>query len=125
MTMSYQQEFVLAGVAGRAAILNLTARPAEALRSFEQAREILEPLARDAPADLRRQEELSWLLASIAAAQNHLGRRADAFRLHEQVVGIREALVDFSRRGWIRLEGDSVLILDSEPLLRRARRRTA
>ena len=26
MTMSYQQEFVLAGVAGRAAILNLTAR---------------------------------------------------------------------------------------------------
>jgi CRP-like cAMP-binding protein len=34
----------------------------------------------------------------------------------------REALVDFSRRGWIRLEGDSVLILNSEPLMRRARR---
>jgi CRP/FNR family transcriptional regulator, cyclic AMP receptor protein len=38
---------------------------------------------------------------------------------------IREALVDFSHRGWIRLEGDTVLILDSEPLMRRARRRTA
>jgi len=38
---------------------------------------------------------------------------------------IREALVDFSHRGWIRLEGDTVLILDSEPLMRRARRRIA
>jgi CRP/FNR family transcriptional regulator, cyclic AMP receptor protein len=38
---------------------------------------------------------------------------------------IRDALLDFSRRGWIRLEGDSVLILDSEPLMRRARRQTA
>jgi CRP/FNR family transcriptional regulator, cyclic AMP receptor protein len=34
---------------------------------------------------------------------------------------ISEALADFSRRGWIRLEGDSVLILDSEPLMRRSR----
>jgi CRP/FNR family cyclic AMP-dependent transcriptional regulator len=34
---------------------------------------------------------------------------------------IREALADFSRRGWIRLEGETVLILDSERLTRRAR----
>jgi CRP/FNR family transcriptional regulator, cyclic AMP receptor protein len=34
---------------------------------------------------------------------------------------ISEALADFSRRGWVRLEGESVLILDSERLMRRAR----
>lgn len=34
---------------------------------------------------------------------------------------IHEALADFSRRGWIRLEAKSVRILDSESLMRRAR----
>jgi CRP-like cAMP-binding protein len=36
------------------------------------------------------------------------------------LVRVEKALTDFSRRGWIRLEGSSVLILDSEWLTRRA-----
>ena len=39
------------------------------------------------------------------------------------LVRVEKALTDFSRRGWIRLEGNSVLILDSEWLTRRARQR--
>jgi CRP-like cAMP-binding protein len=34
---------------------------------------------------------------------------------------VNKALADFARRGWIRLEGKSMLILDSERLMRRAR----
>ncbi len=42
-----------------------------------------------------------------------------------QLVGSREtvnkALADFSQRGWIRLDGNSLLILDSDKLAHRAR----
>ena len=34
---------------------------------------------------------------------------------------VNKALADFAHRGWIRLEGKSVLISDSERLARRAR----
>ena len=34
---------------------------------------------------------------------------------------MNKALADFAHRGWIRLEGKSVLICDSERLARRAR----
>jgi hypothetical protein len=34
---------------------------------------------------------------------------------------VNKALADFAHRGWIRLEGKSVLIADSERLARRAR----
>ena len=39
------------------------------------------------------------------------------------LVRVEKALTDFSRRGWIQLEGNSVLILDSEWLTRRAPQR--
>ena len=38
-----------------------------------------------------------------------------------QFVTVNKALADFAHRGWIRLEGKSVLISDSERLARRAR----
>ena len=34
---------------------------------------------------------------------------------------VSEALTDFARRGWIRLEDKNVVILDSERLVQRAR----
>ena len=34
---------------------------------------------------------------------------------------MNKALADFAHRGWLRLEGKSVLICDSERLARRAR----
>ena len=34
---------------------------------------------------------------------------------------VNKALADFTQRGWIRVEGKSVLILDSERLAKRAR----
>jgi CRP/FNR family cyclic AMP-dependent transcriptional regulator len=37
---------------------------------------------------------------------------------------VRDALADFTYRGWIRLDGTSVLIIDSEPMARLARGKT-
>ena len=48
--------------------------------------------------------------------QDELAQLVGARREH-----VNKALADFARRGWIRLEGKSMLILDSESLMRRAR----
>ena len=72
----------------------------------------------------------------LQLAQQFGSRQDGAIRVvhdltHEEIaqlvgaslVRVEKALTDFSRRGWIRLEGNSVLILDSEWLTRRARQR--
>ena len=41
--------------------------------------------------------------------------------LYVQRETVNKALADFAHRGWLRLEGKSVLILDPERLARRAR----
>ena len=45
--------------------LRTRGKPAEALRPYEQAREIQERLARDTPTTPRYQEALSWTLSNI------------------------------------------------------------
>jgi CRP/FNR family cyclic AMP-dependent transcriptional regulator len=82
----------------------------------------------DVPARLAKQ--------LLQLAQQFGSRQDGAIRVvhdltHEEIaqlvgaslVRVEKALTDFSRRGWIRLEGNSVLILDSEWLTRRARQR--
>ena len=72
--------------------------------------------------------------AVVAAAQRFGTQEGGAIRVtHDltqeeiaQLVGasretVNKALADFAHRGWIRLEGKSVLISDSERLARRAR----
>jgi CRP/FNR family transcriptional regulator, cyclic AMP receptor protein len=70
----------------------------------------------------------------LQLAQQFGGQHDGAIRVvhdltHEEIaqlvggshVRVEKALTDFARRGWIRLEGNSVLILDSEGLTRRTR----
>ena len=72
----------------------------------------------------------------LQLAQQFGSRQDGAIRVvhdltHEEIaqlvgaslVRVEKALTDFSRRGWIQLEGNSLLILDSEWLTRRARQR--
>ena len=68
-------------------------RPAEALRSYEQARGIQEQLARDNPAIARYREVLSWTLSNLGVIDLELGRPAEAIRLHRQAIVIHEDLI--------------------------------
>lgn len=118
----------------------------DALRPWLAGRpEVAEPLLRALAQRLRRTNEaMSDLVFSdvpgrVAKALIDLGERfgvpgpQGVIVTHDmtqeelaQLVGasretVNKALADFAHRGWIRLEGKSVLICDSERLARRAR----
>jgi tetratricopeptide (TPR) repeat protein len=73
--------------------LRTMGRPAEALRSYDRARAIQEPLARNDDANAHRQEVLSWTLSNLGLIHQELGRPAEAIRLHQRAVAIHEKLV--------------------------------
>ncbi len=74
--------------------LRTRGRPAEALRPYEQAREIQEQLARDYPDDPRYHEALSWTLSNIGVIQHEIGRPSVAIRLHKQTIAIHQNLTN-------------------------------
>src|SRR3954447_7035126 len=65
------------------------------------------------------QQEGSYLRVTHDLTQEELAQLVGASR-----ETVNKALADFNHRGWLRLEGKSVVILDPERLSRRARRRT-
>jgi tetratricopeptide (TPR) repeat protein len=68
-------------------------RPDEALRSYEQARSVQEPLARDEPADPHAREFLSWTLSNLGVIEVELGRPAQGVALHRRAAALHEVLV--------------------------------
>ena len=74
--------------------LRTRGRPADALRPYEQAREIQEQLARDYPDDPRYHEALSWTLSNIGVIQHEIGRPSVAIHLHKQTIAIHQNLTN-------------------------------
>jgi tetratricopeptide (TPR) repeat protein len=68
-------------------------RPSDALRSYEQARAIQEPLVRDHPGVARYREVLSWTLSNVGVIDLELARPANAVLIHREAAAIHEALV--------------------------------
>ncbi len=64
-----------------------------AMRSYQEALAILDPLARDYPETARFQSQLSWCLGNFGATQSDAGDPHAALRSHLRVLQIREGLV--------------------------------
>ncbi len=77
----------------------------ETLGPHATAREIVEVVYADV-------DRAVWWAAELSVRAQLVGASRET---------VNKALADFAHRGWIRLEGKSVLISDSERLARRAR----
>jgi serine/threonine-protein kinase len=71
-----------------------TGDPAGAFASYERARSLLEPLARDKPDDAARAAAVAKCLHGIARVQYHSGHAAGSLASHEQARAIRQKLAD-------------------------------